>query len=1692
MNLKRQTVKINSLIAVLIAFAGISISKAQIVNIPDANFKAALVANVAINTNQDADIDSLEAFAYNGTINVANLGIADMTGIEAFANITILDCSGNPSMGGLNITNNTLLTHLYCQGNNITTLNTSNNLALIELNCFNNNMSLPNIGLNTNLQILNCAQNSILSLDLSALSSLSQLLCYASGITSLNIQNGNNINLTVFSASGNSFNCIQVDNVSYMNANWPSSIDATASYSTNCACTVNIPDANFKATLLANAAINTNSDGEIQCYEAAAYTGTINVVNHSINDLTGIEAFVNLTILDCSGNNLTSIDISYNTALTYLTCGQNPLTSLDVSNNTALIDISANDVNIGTLDVSNNIVLYSLQCPRAGITSITIGPNNHLVYVNLAQNGLTNLDFSNNTALTNLTCIVNPLTSLNLTGATSLSLLSLRQTNLNSLDLSTNTALTDLQCEDQYAGILSLDLSANHSLTILNCWNTGLTSLNIQNGNNTNLTGFAAYGNPNLTCIQVDDVTFMNTNWPSSIDAIANYSTNCACTVNIPDANFKTALLANTAININNDTEIQCYEATAFTGTINAGNIGIADITGIESFVNITGLYCDNNSFSSLDLSNNPALITLNCAANSNLTSVNVSNCTLLQTYIGYYNFALTSLYLSNCPALTSINCEQNALTSLSLPSSAPNLNSLDCAGNQLSGTLDMSIYPSLTNIVCGQNQFSSIIPSSAATSIACNYNPTLGTLDVSAASGLITLNCSDDGLTSLNVSGLTSLDHLECNSNQLSVLNLSTNTALTYLSCWTNFITSFDFSPNTALTYLSCGNQNNALTSLNIQNGNNNLLTLFGAGNNPSLTCIQVDNPAYSDTSSVWYKGTTASYSTSCACIVTIPDANFKTALLADASINTNGDNFIQCSEAAAYTGAINVAGFGIADLTGIEAFVNITGLNCHLNSLTHLDVSHNTLLTSLDCGENTSLFNLDVSANTALTSLICNFNGLTSLDVSQNVNLTTLICAWNSIPSLDISANTLLQNLSLENQMSAGFSTLDISANVNLQVVHCMQNSITNIIQSFNPNMFYLDCNTNQLTTLDLSLYPNLQNLYCTYNQFTSLNTASNPNLIDLGCGHNQITSLDVSNANNLHRLFADNNMLTSLNMRNGSNNLITEFTANSNPSLTCVQVDNPLYSDTAWAASVDTLVRFSGNCSCNAVYDTVNTIICSGTSITIGTNTYNTAGTYTDALFTIAGCDSILTTNLTIGNPLVVNTILSQTSCAADTIQFMGSASGGNGPLNYLWNTGAPTDSVRVAPITTSTYTLTVTDSVGCTGTTTATANVIASTDIYGNVTYSGGNVTSGTVVLYRYHSNYMVFDTAQIQPLDASGYYHFSSANHGGYLIKVFADSVLYPTLIPTYYGNPTSQFLWDSATVVTHSCNSLDTFNIVSLEPLTPAGSGLIQGSVIEGVNFTRNIGDPVPGADVKIGSNPGGAIIASTTTSQLTDNDGGGHFYFTNLPYGNYDVYVDIPGLFRDTVITVSLNATTPQAVQVNYVADSNQVYTSLPSCNVNTTVISHNDTLTVFRYGLGVSYQWYNCNGPVLLTGQTGRDFVASATGTYQVEINDFGCIATSSCYALGVIGINEENNNDEFTVAPNPFSLSTTITFNKEQTHTLITVTDVLGKEQKAYTLSGARSLKIEKGELNKGIYFIKIDKGEGAIQYRKIVIQ
>jgi Leucine-rich repeat (LRR) protein len=74
-------------------------------------------------------------------------------------------------------------------------------------------------------------------------------------------------------------------------------------------------------------------------------------------------------------NQLTSLDVSKNTALTGLMCENNQLTSIDVSKNTALFVLHCNNNQLTSLDVSKNTELLWLWCHSNQLTSLDLITN---------------------------------------------------------------------------------------------------------------------------------------------------------------------------------------------------------------------------------------------------------------------------------------------------------------------------------------------------------------------------------------------------------------------------------------------------------------------------------------------------------------------------------------------------------------------------------------------------------------------------------------------------------------------------------------------------------------------------------------------------------------------------------------------------------------------------------------------------------------------------------------------------------------------------------------------------------------------------------------------------------------------------------------------------------------------------------------------------------------------------------------------------------------------------------------------------------------------------------------------------------------------------------------------------------------------------------------------------------------------
>jgi uncharacterized protein YggE len=420
---------------------------------------------------------------------------------------------------------------------------------------------------------------------------------------------------------------------------------------------------------------------------------------------------------------------------------------------------------------------------------------------------------------------------------------------------------------------------------------------------------------------------------------------------------------------------------------------------------------------------------------------------------------------------------------------------------------------------------------------------------------------------------------------------------------------------------------------------------------------------------------------------------------------------------------------------------------------------------------------------------------------------------------------------------------------------------------------------------------------------------------------------------------------------------------------------------------------------------------------------TNTLTTSvpSTYTLTVTrTATGCLTIDSMVVTLRPMQTADAGLNQSICTGTAANFTGISIGST---TYSWNFGDGKGSTLQNPShaysAPGIYSAILTGKApvtNCLTKDTVLITVIPSTDVYGHVTYSGGVLNAGTnkAVIYERLSTQKQFDTIQTTLVNAFGDYQFTAIKQGSYLIKIFPDTTNYKNLIPTYYGNV---FLWDSAMVVIHDCSVNDTADLVMAEKSVIAGTGYIHGRVVEDVGYGRTPGEPIPGIDIKLGKNPGGSLMKTATT------DANGYYTFNNVPLSSagesYTIYVDIPGLERDSSYTIILDTAKSKYYYMDYKVDSSTVKI-IPNASsgisnpeiakANKFVVYPNpsrDNVTV-EYNLvseaKVTVEVYNLLGTKISTIATGKQIVGNHkykledlnTGVYFVTLIINGEIST------------------------------------------------------------------------------------------------
>jgi hypothetical protein len=165
-----------------------------------------------------------------------------------------------------------------------------------------------------------------------------------------------------------------------------------------------------------------------------------------------------------------------------------------------------------------------------------------------------------------------------------------------------------------------------------------------------------------------------------------------------------------------------------------------------------------------------------------------------------------------------------------------------------------------------------------------------------------------------------------------------------------------------------------------------------------------------------------------------------------------------------------------------------------------------------------------------------------------------------------------------------------------------------------------------------------------------------------------------------------------------------------------------------------------------------------------------------------------------------------------------------------------------------------------------------------------------VTNGEAYLYRENSNFAKNDILATSVLDVNGNYKFDSIPYGEYRVAIRPNLLSYPNALITYFGDTTN---WIDATPILTNTLTSPGHQIHLQYHALPTGAGSITGQIGANLSIMRTMNNnPVPGIGVVVKKNPGGGASREVIT------DAAGSFSLGVLNDGNYELFVDIPGLF--------------------------------------------------------------------------------------------------------------------------------------------------------------------------------------------------
>jgi Leucine-rich repeat (LRR) protein len=540
---------------------------------------------------------------------------------------------------------------------------------------------------------------------------------------------------------------------------------------------------------------------------------TLDVSGRELTSLEGIEQFENLEYLDCSWNQLTTLDLSGLAKLEMLYCGANRFTTLNVSELPKLGLLACDYNQLTELNLSELPSLWCIDCSGNELTELDLSGLTNLENLYCSENNFSSLDLSGLPKLYDLHCYFNYLTAEPTLHENFYDYHGYFGYGLQKPMPGAEPGTYEIYTGAQLMGLAYLANSDDAEAVYASANYVLMADVDLSEAVDYSFGGWQPIGTAYVPFSGTFDgdgyvISGLTINTPDYSNlGLFGYVSDGGTVQNLGLAGIKIvgyqhAYVGGIVGQLESGTVDNCYVTGAITGVYDVG--GIAGYVGAGGTVTNCAALLESVSGSTIGrvvgrldggtLTGNLAYdhMLLNGSTASGGTASNTGGFSIDDDYIRgnypevaqYFNF-ITENFTD--PAFRAA-----VLTELGKPESG-RISHGDVLGARW---LDVSSRGIAS--LAGIEQFVNL------RELNCSSN-VLASLDVSALTKLENLDCSGNGLETFNALGLTNLRGLWCSDNYLTELDVSGLTKLVQLDCSYNYLTELDLSGLTKLRTLDC-----------------------------------------------------------------------------------------------------------------------------------------------------------------------------------------------------------------------------------------------------------------------------------------------------------------------------------------------------------------------------------------------------------------------------------------------------------------------------------------------------------------------------------------------------------------------------------------------------------------------------------------------------------------------------------------------------------------------------------------------------------------------------------------------------------------------------------------------------------------------------------------------------------------------